>query len=205
MKTIFELLKNNAKLHVAGGITLSLIGMLCISMPFFSGLAIANLISLAVIAAGITTSIISFSKNKTYKKILGFISGIFVTLLGVFMFSNPVANLYYLAILTVGYFVIDGILGLISSYEARENKAWGWMLFSALTSFALAGILIYQWPLSSFYVLGSLVGVKFIFTGFNLIFLSATGLHLINTIVDKAELNEMTLDHSPAESNSKHA
>lgn len=200
MTAIFKLLKNNAKLHVAGGITLSLIGVLCISMPFLSGLAIANFISLTMVAAGLTMSIFAFSKEKTHHKVLSFISGIFVTLLSVFMFINPAANLYTLAIIAVSYFIVDGILGLIATYEGRKNKGWGWMLFSAIISLVLAGLLISQWPLSSFYIVGTLVGMRFIFTGFNLVLLAATGFGFINAITDMNKANKMTLENSPANS-----
>ncbi|WP_019028017.1 HdeD family acid-resistance protein [Colwellia piezophila] len=196
MDTLLKLLKNNAKLHVAGGITLSLIGVLCISLPFLSGLTIANFISLTMVAAGLTISIFAFSKEKTHHKVLSFISGIFVTLLGVFMFINPVANLYALAMIAVSYFIVDGISGLISTYEGRKNKGWGWMLFSAIISLVLAGLLISQWPLSSFYIVGTLVGVRFIFTGFNLVLLAATGFGFVNAITDINEENEITLKNS---------
>ncbi|WP_019028024.1 HdeD family acid-resistance protein [Colwellia piezophila] len=203
MDTLLKLLKNNAKLHVAGGITLSLIGLLCISLPFLSGLAIANFVSLTMVATGITMSIFAFSKEKILHKVLSFISGILVMLFGVFMFIHPVGNLYTLAMMAVSYFVIDGILGLVATYEGRKNKAWGWMLFSAIISLVLAGLLIAQWPLSSFYIVGTLVGVRFIFTGFNLVLLAATGFGFINSIDDVSEFNETSLTSSQTQSDTK--
>ena len=185
MKNLLTLLKDNAKLNVAAGITLAILGILCINLPFLSGLAVASIVSLATIAFGITTSIFSFSKEKLLQKILSFISGTLITLFGAFMLTSPVANLYILAVIAVLYFIIDGVMNLVTTYQMRKTKIWGWSLFNGLISLLLAGLLIAQWPLSSFYIIGTLIGVRFMFTGFNIVLLASTGFGFVDALENK--------------------
>ncbi len=182
MKNLLTLLKDNAKLNVVGGITLLLLGALCINLPYLSGLTIAGFVSLAMVAYGISTSIFAFTKNKVTHKILNFISGILVTLLGVFMLINPIANLYTLAMISVCYFIIDGVMNLVTTYQIRKTKLWGWSLFHGIISLALAASLIVQWPLSSIYIVGTLVGIRFIFNGLNIALLASTGFGVVDAI-----------------------
>lgn len=187
MKAFLKLLKDNAKFNVTGGIALSLLGMLCIYMPFLTGITVAGIVSLGMIAYGISTSIFSFSKDKVWHSILSFIGGILITVLGVVMLNNPVTNLYSLAIIAVCYFIFDGIKSLVFTYELRKSKVWGWSLFNGIVSLILAGLLISQWPVSSFYIIGTLVGVRFIFSGFHIVLLASTSFGVVDAMEETGE------------------
>ncbi len=191
MKNLLKLLKDNAKLNVVAGITLSLLGILCINLPFLSGLTIAGGMSLAMVAYGITTSVFAFSKDKITHKIFSFISGILVALLGVLMLITPVVNLYALAMVSVYYFIIDGLMNLITTYQMRKTKVWGWSLLHGITSLVLAASLIVQWPLSSIYIIGTLVGIRFIFNGLNIVLLASTGFGVVDAIETSQNNNDI--------------
>ena len=47
----------------------------------------------------------------------------------------------------------------------KHGTPWGWVVFSGIVSFLLGLMIIAQWPASSFFVLGILLGVDLIFVG----------------------------------------
>jgi uncharacterized membrane protein HdeD (DUF308 family) len=73
-------------------------------------------------------------------------------------------------------FLADGILEIIMAYRLRPHSGWGWVLASGVAAL-IAGVLIAsQLPSSATWVLGVLVGIKMIMTGWSFIAL-ALGSH----------------------------
>ena len=47
----------------------------------------------------------------------------------------------------------------------KQGTPWGWVVFSGIISFLLGLMIVAQWPVSSFFVLGIFLGVDLIFIG----------------------------------------
>ena len=55
------------------------------------------------------------------------------------------------------------------------KKGWGWVLASGISSIALGALIAYQWPQSTSYALGLLVGIRLIFSGWTIAMLGMAG------------------------------
>ena len=56
--------------------------------------------------------------------------------------------------------------------RVRDHDSWGWLLASGILS-VLLGVLIWaQWPASGLWVIGLLVGIQLLFTGWSLVMLA---------------------------------
>ena len=86
---------------------------------------------------------------------------------------HPAAALAALTMLLSAWFVASGIIESIAALTARDVKGWGWILFSGVVSVLLGLMLWSQFPLSGAWAVGTLVGVRLLFSGFALI--SAAG------------------------------
>lgn len=182
MKNLLALLKNNAKLTLVGGITLALLGLLCLKLPLETSLTFVGAVSIAMLAYGISICVFAFNEADYLDRILSFIGGTLVSIWSVLMLLNPMENLYALTIITLCYFIIDGVMSLITAYQIRKTKVWAWSLFSGFISITLAVVLFSQWPNASIYVLGTLIGVRFIISGAHMIIIASASSTVLTDI-----------------------
>jgi uncharacterized membrane protein HdeD (DUF308 family) len=78
---------------------------------------------------------------------------------------HPVLGAASLTLLLASLFLIEGILNIVLYVKMRPMHGSSWMLIDGIITLLL-GVLIYmQWPSSSAWAIGTLVGVSMIFSG----------------------------------------
>lgn len=92
-------------------------------------------------------------ENSLIKKVVSgiwwiiLLRGLSALLLGLWLFTNTASAITAIFIFLGIYWLIDGIFTLISAYMGkRENKNWGWGIFSGIIS-VVAGLLVLSQPL----------------------------------------------------------
>ncbi|GAA5315251.1 MAG: hypothetical protein AseanaTS_04550 [Candidatus Pelagadaptatus aseana] len=174
-----------SRLMVAGGMGLMIAGMLALAAPFISGVAASGLVAILVVSAGCTMAAFSFKDKFWGAGLAKLILGVLTIVIGVAMFMMPVVNLMALTALAIAYFIADGCISIYVTIDEYRHKygSWGWSLFSSIVTLALAGILMYQFPASSFYAIGTLFGVRLVMGGISTVIAGVAG----DQIVDSAE------------------
>jgi uncharacterized membrane protein HdeD (DUF308 family) len=71
-------------------------------------------------------------------------------------------------------FMLQGAFEIFFAFEMRPHTGWVGMLISGIASIVMAVLIAAGWPGFSVVVLGILLGVNFISTGFGYIFVSRT-------------------------------
>ena len=59
----------------------------------------------------------------------------------------------------------DGILRIVISFKLKPVNGWGWMLAGGILNLVFAMMVGWQFPASSLWVVGTLVGVSLISAG----------------------------------------
>jgi uncharacterized membrane protein HdeD (DUF308 family) len=91
---------------------------------------------------------------------------------GIYMLMNPLLGVVSLTFVLAIFLLFEGILELILYFRIREVANAGWVLFDGIITLIL-GILIWtQWPSSSLWLIGTLVGISLIFSGISRFMLS---------------------------------
>ncbi|OHE76348.1 MAG: hypothetical protein A3F67_06835 [Verrucomicrobia bacterium RIFCSPHIGHO2_12_FULL_41_10] len=68
--------------------------------------------------------------------------------------------------LVLGWVIlIGGIFRTFLAFKLRHHRGAGWVLFSAIVSIILGGLIISQWPGTGLYILGLFLGIELIFAG----------------------------------------
>ena len=166
---LMEGIKKNSGMVITIGVVLLIFGILAILSPLVAGLSIAITIGILLIIGGIGQLFFAFKVGSTGKGILTFILGALTVIIGIAMISQPGAALATLTIFLAAYFIIEGIFEIIWAFQIKPLKGWGWTLFSGIISLLL-GIMIWrQFPLSGVWAIGTLVGIKLIFSGWMMI------------------------------------
>jgi uncharacterized membrane protein HdeD (DUF308 family) len=82
-------------------------------------------------------------------------------------------------------FLVEGILNIALFFQVRSIQGSGWLLIDGIITLLL-GLMIYrQWPSSSAWAIGTLVGVSMIISGVTRVMLSLKVRKVADTISSK--------------------
>jgi uncharacterized membrane protein HdeD (DUF308 family) len=156
---------------LAFGIAMIVLGMVALAVPFIFTVAITLYVGCVLIAAGIVSSIQAF-RIRTWG---GFFLAVFTAILdlvvGFFMVTQATDAAIVMTWLLALFFLVTGFFRTIFSLTARFPN-WGWSVLSGLISLVLGVMILRQWPLSGFWVIGLFVGVELVFRGWTLVMLA---------------------------------
>lgn len=168
-------LKNASnKVKILGFLTIVL-GVLAMGAPLVTGLALATLIGIFMVAGGLFQTMYAFQAGSLGRGILRFLFGGITVLAGLVIIGQPGIMLATLTLLLAIYFVIDGLMTLFASTGVSGGQGKGLVIFNGIVTLVL-GIMIWQkWPVSGIWAVGILVGVRLLFSGMTMIALGAVG------------------------------
>lgn len=154
------------------GIILIIVGVFSILIPIVTELAVVLLIGLALIISGIS-HIIHAIPTRNWKGVcFGILSGIIFLLAGVILIDKPEEALEFFTLVFAMLIFMEGIFEIFTFFQLPSSSPRGWILFSGIVAVFL-GILIWrQWPWSSAWFLGTIIGVTLIFKGWALVSIS---------------------------------
>ena len=147
------------------GILLIITGVFAILMPEVAALATALTLAWLLIFAGVFE--IAHAIQTRHRSGFGWklASGIVTLLLGLSILLFPVAGIASLALMIGAFIFAGGVFRLILAFKLRPLKGWGWVLFDALLSIVIGGLIAWGWPASSIAFIGLLTGFWLLFTG----------------------------------------
>jgi len=160
------------------GYVIVVLGLLSIAAPFVAGAAVAMMVGALLFIAGIAQTLYAFQSDSFGKTLLRVLFGGITVLSGFFMLVAPAVGLATLTMILIVYFLVDGIFAVITGLQLKPLTGWGWMVFSGVASVLLAWMIWQQWPVSGAWAVGTLVGVRLLFTGMSMITLGAIGKEL---------------------------
>jgi uncharacterized membrane protein HdeD (DUF308 family) len=74
--------------------------------------------------------------------------------------------------LLAGLFLFEGVLNIVLFFQLRALQGAPWILFDGIVTLILAMLIYLQWPSSSMWAIGTLVGISMIFSGITRVMLS---------------------------------
>lgn len=147
------------------GLLLFILGIIAVYEAAASSVVSVLLYGSLLVVGGVVEFIQAFRVRKVGGPfLLYFLGGILTAVVGLLVLSNPGAGLAALTLLIAGYFFVSGLFHAITSVMDRY-PGWGGDLFYGLCA-VLAGIIIMaQFPVSAFWVVGTFVGAVIIARG----------------------------------------
>lgn len=166
------------------GVLLVTTGFLAIAFATFTTLLSVIFLGSLLLINGILEIFQAWKIKDWSNLFLHLAIGILYSVVGIFMFIEPVVNAITLTLLLSIFFIIGGLFRIIFSLT-QTLANWGWLLLSGSLTLIL-GILIWQqWPSSGLWILGLFVGIDMIFSGWAWIILSLQAWSLRDKLENK--------------------
>jgi len=154
------------------GLLMVALGIAAIVFPMISTLVATFLVGWVFLISGVFTLYGSFSIHGTGPFFAALLLGLLSIVAGAYMLFNPLAGAAALALVVGVLFMFEGAFQIFFAFEMRPYPGWAGMLISGIASVVLAVVIVAGWPAISVIVLGILLGVNFLSTGFAYIFVS---------------------------------
>ncbi len=157
---------------IGWGVLLIVLGMMAVGSPFLAAVAVNVAIAWLIVLAGIVHLILAFHAHGAGSLIWKLLVGLAYLAFGVYLIMHPVLGVASLTLLLASLFLIEGILDVILFFKMRSLGGSSWVLVDGIITLLL-GLMIYlQWPSSSAWAIGTLVGVSMIISGVARVMLS---------------------------------
>jgi len=156
------------------GILMLICGFLAIAVPLASSIGVAVVIGWVVLISAVWHLLFGFRSGSG---IGGFLWQLLLAIVygaaGLMILLYPLAGLAWLTLVLATFLLIEAALEFVLYFNIRRLVSARWVLVDAVITLLL-GILIWaQWPFSSAWAIGTLVGVSLIFSGISRLMLSS--------------------------------
>ena len=170
--TPVEIVRHASTWSIVWGVLLIVFGMLAVGSPFLAAVAVSVVIAWLIILAGVVHLILAFQAHRAGSLIWKLLVGLAYLLFGGYLIMHPVLGVTSLTLLLASLFLIEGILNIVLFFKMRSVGGSSWVLVDGIITLLL-GLMIYmQWPSSSAWAVGTLVGVSMIISGVTRVMLS---------------------------------
>ena len=170
--TPVDIVRQASTLSILWGILLIVFGMVAIGSPFLAAVAVNVVIAWLIVLAGVVHVMLAFRAHGAGTVIWKLLVGLAYLFFGAYLILHPVLAVASLTLVLASLFLIEGILNIILFFQMRSLGGSSWVLVDGIITLLL-GLMIYlQWPSSSAWAIGILVGVSMIISGVTRVILS---------------------------------
>ncbi len=154
------------------GILMFVCGMLAIALPRLSSIEIVIVLSWLILIAGVWHIIFAFHSHSIGRFLWKFLVALLYVAAGLYLSMNPLLGVVSLTLVVAIFLVLEGVIEIVLYFKLRGVRHASWVMLDGIVTLIL-GILIWkQWPSSSRWVIGTLVGISLIFSGVSRFMLS---------------------------------
>jgi uncharacterized membrane protein HdeD (DUF308 family) len=187
-QTPSDTLRQASSWSIVWGVSLIVFGMLAVGSPLLAAVAVNAFVAWLIVLAGVVHLILAFHAHRAGSLIWKLLVGLAYLCFGGYLIVHPLLGVASLTLLLASLFLVEGVLDVVLFFQMRSTRGSSWVLIDGIVSLLL-GLMIYkQWPSSSAWVIGTLVGVSMIFSGAARVMLSLAVRKTADTISPSSRL-----------------
>ena len=149
------------------GILMAVLGLFAIFAAPWAGFISVVVLGFFLAVAGIFEAYHALTHRTGSNRLLFLLGGILSIVVGGLLMFRAGAGLSAITLVLAVYFVANGLFRCVTSIADRYLH-WGWDFVLGLISIFLGVLVFEQWPVSSLWLVGTLVGVEIFFRGISL-------------------------------------
>ena len=150
---------------VALGVIYLVTGIIALGSVVMATVVSVFVVGVMMLIAGIAEVIHAFQIRTWGKFLLWALLGVLYIIAGFVTFQNPLLAASVLTLILGAALVASGIMRIILALSMKSQTPWGWVLLSGCITLLLGVLILAQWPISSLFILGTLLAIDLIFAG----------------------------------------
>jgi uncharacterized membrane protein HdeD (DUF308 family) len=170
--TPVDIVRQTSTWSILWGVSLIIFGMLAVGSPYLAAVAVNALLAWLIVFAGVVHVVLAFQAHGAGSLIWKLLVGAAYVFCGVYLIMHPVLGVASLTLLLAGLFLVEGVLDIVLFFQMRAVGGSSWVLLDGIITLALGAMIYMQWPGSSAWAIGTLVGVSLIISGVSRVMLS---------------------------------
>jgi uncharacterized membrane protein HdeD (DUF308 family) len=157
---------------IVWAILLIAFGFLAIALPFATSWGVVVVIAWLIVFSGGLQFIHAFQSKGNGSIVWKVLVAVLYLIVGLYFLINPLLGVAAFTFALAIFLVADGLVDLVAYFQNRSATGSGWILFDEIVTLILGVMVWRQWPSSSLWVIGTLVGISMILTGTTRLMLS---------------------------------
>jgi aquaporin Z len=158
-------LQKNWGWMVAFGLLLALAGFVALGSVLLATFSTVLVVGVAMIVSGAGEIIHGFAMRSWKKFFFWIVIGALYIVAGFCVFQNPLLAAGFLTLLVGAGLAASGIIRSVLAFQLPVSAPRVLVFFSGILSLVVGAIILAQWPGSSLWVIGTLLGVDLLFAG----------------------------------------
>jgi uncharacterized membrane protein HdeD (DUF308 family) len=179
------IVRKASTLSTLWGVLLIILGVLAMGLPFLAAVAVNGIIAWLIVLAGVVHLTVAFHSREAGSVIWRLLVGLAYIFFGAYLIARPALGVVSLTLVLASLFLVEGILNIALFFKVRAVHGSSWLLIDGIITLLL-GLMIYsQWPSSSAWAIGTLVGVSMIISGVTRVMMSLAARKATDTFSSK--------------------
>ena len=167
-----DIVRHASTWSILCGVALIVLGLLAVGSPALAAVAVNAVIAWLIVLAGAVHLSLAFYAHTAGSVLWKVLVGLAYISFGVYLIAHPSLGVVSLTLVLASLFLVEGIFDIALFFQMRAIGGSGWILVDGIITLLL-GLMIYlQWPSSSNWAIGTLVGVSLIISGVTRLMLS---------------------------------
>ena len=157
------------RLLMGVGVVLTVVGLLAIVTPFFTGITLSFLFGIYLVIGAVAHLVHAFSGRGWTGFVFQLLLAIIFAGGGIAFLLNPLVGLTALTILLVVFFLVEGAVETALGFRLRPERGWLWVAVSGIASLLVAIFVWLSYPSSATWAVGLLFGVGLFTSGLSML------------------------------------
>jgi uncharacterized membrane protein HdeD (DUF308 family) len=150
------------------GILWLLLGVFALCASVLTSYVGVIFIAVMLLIVGGLELVSAFRMHRDGPFLVYLLAGLLAIVVGALFLYRPLASLGALTLLVAGYLFASGLFRGISAVFDRYPR-WGWDFAYGIVAILLGAYIVESWPLSRYWVLGTVIGIEIIARGIAMI------------------------------------
>ena len=158
-------LKQAAGLSVGFALLMIVLGIVAIAFPQATGTGVTVFVAWITIFAGLLHLAYAFMAERAGTVLWRLLIGAVYIAGGIYLAAHPDIGLVSLTFVLAAIFFAEGLMRIVFFFQTRPLPGAGWILVDGLLTVLLGFLIIRDWPSSSQWAIGTILGINLIVSG----------------------------------------
>jgi uncharacterized membrane protein HdeD (DUF308 family) len=150
---------------IVWAIALIVFGFLAIALPLATSLGVVLIVAWLIIFSGGFQFIHAFQSKGIGSTLWKLLVAVLYLVFGIYFLLHPLLGVASFTLTLAIFFVAEGVMDLVAYFQNLNAGGSGWILLNGVVTLLLGVLVWKQWPFSSLWLIGTLVGISIIMTG----------------------------------------